>query len=288
MTDAGGIAAKIIAVSVVVMIVAAIIAVTMAPPPVTNPDLASNIGLNDGNTFSYSAAGTFNGSAVVGSLNTSFAQKSWTFQHILTSSHELNDILSSWAPSTVLQMGPMKFATPFGLKDVVCTFALWLLPGGVGMATMSYIGVNPNIAYGFAVNAPGLHLMLTLNQTNNDHVKTDNHNPITWRSPVTGPTPPTQGGSNLNAAWGSHSTWFYAPNGGHIFYNITGEKVDICAFSETNLRSMAEGGPFAYNVQVTRVGAGNESGDAVVPSGLFMIVMGTRGLIEGSYWYSIV
>jgi hypothetical protein len=174
------------------------------------------------------------------------------------------------------------------MKQVVWTFNAWTTLAGLPMTTISYIGVNPNVIYAFALNAPSFHLLLTLDHTNNELVKTGNTNAINWHNPNTSPAVPTSGGSTMNATWGTESQWFYAPNGGHLYYNLTGDKIDFWAFSESNLRSMADGGPFAYNTDISRWGGSSETGEAAIQPGLFLFVFSTHGAGTAHYTYNVV
>ncbi len=286
MSSAGSIATKIVAVAVVVMIVAAILAVTLAPPPVSNPDINSYAGLKDGDVFNYTLSGTFNSTTVTGVLNTSYSQRSWSYWPIAGASRELNDTLNPWTPSTLLQLDVGKFATPFGTKNVVRVFGIRILPNGMASTTISYVGVNPNVVYGFALNGPMFHLLLTLGHTNNGDVKTGNTNAITWHSPNTDPKVPTTGGGTISRGV-TTTGWFYAPNGGQLHYNLTGDRVDVWAFSESNLRSMADGGPFAYDLSLSRWGVTNQSGDVLVPVGVFVVSLGMHGDGQGHLEYSV-
>ncbi|MGD1060819.1 MAG: hypothetical protein ABR879_05120 [Methanomassiliicoccales archaeon] len=286
-------AQKIIVLAIVVLVVVTIIAVTFAPPPASSLAINTSAGLNAGDSLSYSVTGTFNGSAVFGVFNTSFEAgsagfSSWTIWPAITNIRELDENLSGWLglPARGLPVGVCQFMTPFGVKNVVYTFTCSFIGGGVGVTTIAYVGVDPNVAYGFIVNSPAFHLLLTLNQTNNTRVESGNTDSIPWHNTDAGVSLPHEGGGTLYPGVTQYEG-FYLENGCHISFNITSDKGDVYAFTEGNIRSMAEGGPFAYDSDASRIGAANETGEALVPAGLFVVLMSSHGAAQGQYLYTL-
>jgi hypothetical protein len=48
--------------------------------------------------------------------------------------------------------------------------------------------------------------------------------------------------------------------------------MDVYGFSEGNIRSMAEGGPFAYDMKATQMAVGNVSETLTMPPGTYVLV----------------
>jgi hypothetical protein len=70
------------------------------------------------------------------------------------------------------------------------------------------------------------------------------------------------------------STWkvFHTDNGGMFRYNLTATDTNMIAFTDGNIRSMAEGGPFANWPELTDPHAGNMTGDTIMPGGFCCVV----------------
>jgi hypothetical protein len=63
----------------------------------------------------------------------------------------------------------------------------------------------------------------------------------------------------------------YNTNSGFLHLNITATDIDVYVFSEGNIVSMANGGPFAYDIALTRIHASSDLGEAIVSPGLYII-----------------
>jgi hypothetical protein len=260
-----------IAIVMISIIIISIISVIVLTPPGENPNpnLLSEAGFQNGDYFSYRVTGFYNGSTVIGSFNVTIEGNGWGAYPINTSNQELNARLFEDSLSfkdSSFQIGISSLDTPFGVKQVVDTFR----PSD-GWATIYYIGINPTVVYGYAVNAPDFHLDMILNTTNNQFAKSNNTEPISWHNPnLEVPSNDDIAGGNVQIGL---STWshFYNPNDNHLFFNLTAKDIDVYVFSESNIRSMATGGPFACDLGLTRVHASNETGDAMIFPGLYVI-----------------
>jgi hypothetical protein len=263
----------VIAVIIIVSILMA--AILIQPSQSSNPDLLSTAGFRSGDYFHYRASGSFNGTAITGSFNITIYD---VFDHGLgvgyrelnTSSRELNDRISKENAfgfmETSTQVGTGSIYTPFGVKKVVETFGPY--DGG---AQVSYIGVSPAVPYGYVLNAADYHLDLVLDETNNSFAKMNNTESIIWHDPSPDTWPKDGTGGNVSAG---STTWggLYNTNHDFLHFNITATDVDVYVFSQSNIVSMANGGPFAYDIALTRIHASTESGKAIVSPGLYVIL----------------
>jgi hypothetical protein len=64
---------------------------------------------------------------------------------------------------------------------------------------------------------------------------------------------------------------FFTNDGGRLNYTLNATDVDVFAFSDGNVRSMAEGGPFAYDPGLYRLHSGNMDGTIDLPRGFYFI-----------------
>ncbi|MGD1061062.1 MAG: hypothetical protein ABR879_06360, partial [Methanomassiliicoccales archaeon] len=120
------IVSKIVAISVVIVVIGAILAVILAPPPATNPEIYTSVGLSNGDSFTYSISGTYNGTAVVGALNATFEVSGYNHNRTIHSNTpKLDADILEWAFAGGQEMGALMFPTPFGVKGVVWTFGFY-------------------------------------------------------------------------------------------------------------------------------------------------------------------
>jgi hypothetical protein len=119
-----------------------------------------------------------------------------------------------------------------------------------------------------------------LNQTNNQYAIANNTAPIT---PLVRQDSRSGNGTTYNLEHGG-VTWqtFYFSKGARLHFNMTANDTNVYGFSEANIRSMAENGPYAYDMAVTRLHVANETVDTILPSGLYVLILGGHGAENSS------
>jgi hypothetical protein len=246
------------------------------------PSDNSHIELNQtaiiaGDFFIYSVNGTFNGSQVSGSIRYDISQASGISGAANLSNEELSSWLGYNSPLSPFgvgtEVGTDRFVTPFGVKNVV-----WMFSMNGGWATISYVGANPGIAYGFSVNGADVHLDLTLTTTSNHWTVVNNTKQL-----VLQPKPLVVWSETVNGL-GSGPTIIpiYSEKGGHLNFSLNAEDGDVIGFSDGNIRSMAEGGPFAYDLDLFIMHSGNTTGGLEIPKGHFFMFVTTHGATDGT------
>ncbi len=275
--------------AIVILVISSAV-VILAPKQTTNPSIYSEIGLHDGDYFIYSILGTYNGSSINGSYKTErHAQGAWSIGPFNTSSPELNEKLynSGIVFTSSYQLGTCKLPTPFGIKNVVWAFGFCPGPSGIDFATVSFYGIDPNMIYGYRINGPDLHLDLVLNQTNNAEVKTGNTNAFAWADPNSIENSAQGNLGGVNVERGVSSGWYILTDGARMNFTITGGNIRLYGFSEGNMRSMMEGGPFAYNLGLSRINATNEAGGTLIPQGIFVVSVCGLSNETGRFEYNL-
>ncbi len=276
-----------IAAAIVIIIISSAVIVILTPKQATNPSIYSEIGLHDGDYFIYSILGTYNGSSINGTYKTErIGHGAWSIGPFKTSSPELDQKMynSGISFASSYQLGTCKFPTPFGTKNVVWAFGFCPGPMGIDLATVSFYGIDPNVVYGYRINGPDLHLDLVLNQTNNADVKINNTNAFAWTDP--NDIEFSIGGGNVEL--GISEGWYIVTDGARMNFTITGGSIRLYGFSEGNMLSMMEGGPFAYNSGFSRVNATNEVVETLIPQGIFVISICGLSNETGRFEYTLV
>jgi hypothetical protein len=259
------------------------------PEQESNPNTNSWIGLKAGDEFYYSASGTYNGSTVTGDWWNMVDQGpgSWASKGINTSNPELNAILDeasvSWF-SNGWNMGTSEITTPFGVKNVVWNFIFRSVESGFGLAVIEYRGVDPNVPYGYVINGEGLHLEVVLNETDNVQVKDGNTRSLTWHGTYSDQKAPDSDSWRSSLGDQRYSPPYYIDEDRLLVYDITAVNADLFVFSEGNIRSMAEGGPFAFNIKASILMTGNVTGEALIPKGVFIFCFAEYG--SGDAWFN--
>ena len=73
------------------------------------------------------------------------------------------------------------------------------------------------------------------------------------------------------------------PRTAHLNYSLNVSDVDVIGFSDGNVRSMTEGGPFAYDLDLFRPHSGNATGELEMPRGNYLIYfVGHNMALDGS------
>ncbi len=256
-----------------------------------NSLLFSQKGVHDGDYFIYSVLGSYNGSLVNGSFKIEFPDNSfWQSRDFNTSNPELNERLNNSAIQFItfyFDMGTCKFSTPFGIKNVVWTFGFIPGPEGIDLASVSFFGIDPNVVYGYRINGPGLHLDLVLNQTNNADAMSGNTNPFAWAIPNYIESSYQANPGVVSANRGSIKGWWIWTDGAIMNFNITGGNIRLYGFSEGDMCSMMEGGPFAYNYALSRMNSTNVAGEAQIPQGIFLINICGLSREDGRFEYTL-
>jgi hypothetical protein len=260
-----------LAVLVVAAVIMGSVLVMTNKQPVDNSRIELEwAGLYDGDQFVYSVEGTFNDTPINGTINAKFMFPS-SFQYNATfDDPEFSFIFTNNSMFSIFgqgtQVGTGMYATPFGVKGVVWTFAAG------SWATVTYVGPRPGIAYGSAINGPNVHLSIALTHTTSQWTMVNNTLPLTLQ-PKPFPTGAfNEGGmGGIDAQGGSSGDMIYTENGAHMNYSIDAKDVDVISYSDGNIRSMAEGGPFAYDPNLYRLHSGNATGELEIPRGFFFM-----------------
>jgi hypothetical protein len=248
-------------------------------------------GLKGGDHFVYAATGTFNNTnisgfykvALIGNVSRNVVGG---YSYLNSTIPELNRLLNAQIGFSLLSaqgfsIGVGKIETPFGIKDVFQVFRVY--DGGT---VVYYQGYNPQVIYGCVINAPNLHLDLVLNQTNNQYAIENNTLPLEWQTQT-----PTPSGNGIPFRFGPEQNFtdlFYFSNGANLSYNISaGGKngPNIYCYNEANMQSMANGGPYAYDLRLTRLDFMNETVGAILPTGFFELAF-YGGNSSGEYRYN--
>lgn len=228
-------------------------------------------GLHEGDQFVYSVDGMFNDRPVNGTITAKYIASSGFGNNGTFSDPEFGS--SFWNHSSFsifgqgTQVGTGMYATPFGPKGVVWTFST-----AGSWATVTFVGPRPGIAYGSAINGPNVHLITALIDTTSQWVMVNNTAPLTIQ-PKPFQNAYDEGGlGGIDAHGSSSGETIYTENGGHMNYSIEAKDVDVISYSEGNIRSMAEGGPYAYDTNLFILHSGNATGDLEIPKGFFYVV----------------
>jgi hypothetical protein len=282
---------KLLAVVIVTAVVSLTLWIVYPSEEEGNPDLVAWNGLQAGERFKYDIAGIINGTAVHGYFESGVDQDQysrWRYP-VNTSDQALSDVMAYWSYwfSPNPQVGQGVIETPFGTKQVVCTFAFDFAWSGYGLATISYWGTDPVVQYGFVINGPDVHLDLVMVETNSKNVMSSNFHSFDWQDENGDGDYETQGGGWLDHSYGTQGKRVYLADPGRMEFNITGNDADVFVFATSNMVSMAEGGPFSYLLGATMLHMGNYSGETVVPSGLSLIYFRETGEEGGRYDFKI-
>ena len=253
-----------------VLILGSILLVFMKPSSTAEFIPLVQDGVREGDYFDYDVTGTFNNTTVNGTYRIDMGSGlSWSIRKNM-SDPSLNATLDQDSPFVSLnsrnEVGTGKYSSSYGVKDVV-----WLFKANQKWVSICYSGTDPAIIYGAVVIGQNIHLDIILNDTDNPWAITNNTS-ILSLDPE--PTPDTnQGGIGMvdnNGTTGGTS--FYTENGGLLQYFLNATDVDVLAYSDGNIRSMAEGGPFAFDPRLTRLHSGNMTGEIILPRGFYWIV----------------
>ena len=200
---------------------------------------------------------------------------------------ELNDLINNYSyssgldmiqPLAVYDVGIGSIDTDFGTKDVTLVFQVH-----DGWTVVFYRGYDPYVIYGCVANGPDFHLSLILNQTNNHYVIDNNTSPAEL--------PHHQATVSdsyrfVTVAGDIFGRAFYLPNGANFSYNITGNGTNLYTYSESNILSMANGGPYAYYSPMTRLNVTNSMDNLILPPGYYVITL-FAGQGTGEYDYTL-
>ncbi len=257
---------SVISVAMALMI-ASILLVTIKPPRDNSSINLDRSGVHEGDEFVYTLTGTYNGSQVTGTfLINAISDSSYRSQTNLTDP-ELNSTIGNYPLfGSGPQVGVGKYLTPLGVKDVVWVFGVY-----AGWASIYYVGANPGISYGLTVSGPNIHLNMVLDQTTNQWAKANNTHSFLL-SPKEIPNEANEGGmGGIDSAGSMSGEVFYTENGGLLNYSLNATDVDVIGFSEGNVRSMAEGGPFAYDMDLYMLHGSRTTGVLEMPAGYYFI-----------------
>ncbi len=135
-----------------------------------------------------------------------------------------------------------------------------------GWLVVYYVGLDPCVVYGCTALGPDFRLDLKLSNTNDQLAIENNTSPITLAAPELR----QHLGDHFSGGYSSFQV-YYTVNGGTLHYNLTATDMDICAYSETDILSMVEGGPYAFDKNMTVNHVGNVTGVDEIPPGYFYI-----------------
>jgi hypothetical protein len=231
-----------------------------------------NSDLQDGDLFVYSMNGTYNGTHLSGTINAKYLSPSGYLTNATFSDPDFGFVF--WNATTFhllggsIQVGSGMYMTPFGLKGVV-----WTFDSNGNWATICYVGADPGISYGMSVNGPNTHLTMTLVNTTSNATMDKNTDALKL-IPKQVPIGEDYGGvGGIDKVGGTSGEGLFTENGAFLNYSLDATDVDVVGFSYGNIRSMAEGGPFAYDLAITKMHAGNMSGEFVIPAGYYFIYL---------------
>jgi hypothetical protein len=268
----------LIAASSVVLVIAIISGFVLLAPPAPAAT-ETRFAFREGDYLNYSISGTYEDKAVTGTYNATTLTVENGYASGFSTSYGLSDqevgsnLSALGLPSFSVSgqyVGTGRFATPFGLKEVKWNFQAH--PDG--LFEIDYYGIDPFVVYGGVINGKGTHLDFVLNGTANPSLKEGSTRPIATATAVfpttTSDSLRYEGVQNVTAC-----VPFFHPHGGTLAFNAstTAAHMDIYAFSDGNIRSMAEGGPFAYDLKATKLGAGNISEAVTMPPGLYILAL---------------
>jgi hypothetical protein len=248
-------------------------------------------GLKGGDHFVYAATGTYNNTNISGFYNVTLIGNVSRnivggYSYLNSTIPDLNRLLNDQIGFSLLSakgfnIGVGKIATPFGIKDVFQVFQVY--DGGT---VVYFQGYDPQVIYGCAVNGPNLHLDLLLNQTNNQYAIENDTLPLEWQAQT-----PTPSGNGIPLRFGPEQNFndlFYFSNGANLSYNINASGKNgsnIYCYNEANMQSMANGGPYAYDLRLTKLDFMNETVGAILPPGYFELAF-YGGNSSGEYRYN--
>lgn len=256
---------------VAVLVSASILLVSNKPPNDNSNLYLDRSGVHAGDVFTYTLNGMYNDTPVTGTVQVdATSDSSYGSQTISFSNQELNSTFWDHSPLDLFGSGTQtatgKYMTPFGVKEVV-----WMFRVTGGWAMINYVGANPGISYGSSVNGPNVHLSLVLTSTTNQWVGVNNTQPLNLQPKIM-PTEGSEGGmGGIDPAGATSGMLFYSKNGVHLNYSLNATDVDVMGFSEGNVRSMAERGPFAYDLNLYMVHANRTTGSLEMPAGYYFI-----------------
>jgi hypothetical protein len=235
-----------------------------------------NDGFRNGDYFIYDATGTYDNTSIAGSYNLTIKEVGkgaiGGYQGLNSNLPELDSLMNRIDGLSLMsfvgqEIGTGKVNTSFGVKEVKQEFQ-----GKDGWAAIGYVGSNPQVLYGCAVNGPSFHLDLRLSKTNNTFAIANNTasiTPLTREDQQSGPGTPTYYPGQNGTLWMT----FYYSKGAHLHFNITAVDTNVYGFSEANMLSMAENGPYAYDLAVTRLHVANETVDTILPPGYYILII---------------
>jgi hypothetical protein len=267
-----GRATFVLAIVIIGVIVLGAALLVFVKPSIDRSSVAiEETGLSNGDVFKYDIAGNYHGSSVTGSLLATYmANNGYSTAVTAMSDADLNSTFFDHSPLSLFgtgsEVGTGKFTSSFGIKEVV-----WMFMVDNGWATVDYVGTNPGISYGISVNGPNVHLIITLLETANQWVKVNNTAPLVLL-PKPLPTDSNEGGiGGIDSAGVNSGEVIFTNGGGRLNYSLNATDVDVLAFSDGNIRSMAEGGPFAYDPSLYRLHSGDMNGIVDLPRGFYFI-----------------
>ena len=253
------------AVAVVAIVVMASLAFQAAPAKVFR---SSTDGFRVGDHFYYDAIGTYNGTPVLGLYSTTlthvYSNGGGGYCRLNSTAPELdallNRYLTMWNLFGAYVIGTGKFATPYGVKEVVQLFDIF-----PGFTAVYYVGWEPQAIYGCVVNGPDLHLELgRLNSTNNPYAISNNTEPVAVSRQNT-PTPSGPAGvSATSIVGGSHYLLPMGPASPMI--SRRGRPVRL----HRSKRPFQQMGAMPTSCP-DPIGAGKETGEAFLPPGEFYL-----------------
>lgn len=259
---------------VVIAIIAAAILLVPSAPGKTDARFA----FSDGDYLNYTLFGTYRNRTVTGTYNVSLddvinGQATITYPFLTVSDGTIWSNISDLSLSADIlhgqDVGSGHFSTPFGVKEVKWNFRAH----PEGLFEIDYYGLDPFVVYGGVVNGMDTHLDFVLNATSNPFIRENNTKPVVLSWDV---FPLTTSGTSRGTALQNATMYapFYHPDGGTLTYSagMLAFDMDVYGFSEGNIRSMAEGGPFAYDLKATKMAVGNVSQTLTMPPGTYMLV----------------
>ncbi len=254
---------------IIVLILGSLMLVCIKPASSAGLILLRQDGIREGDFFDYDVTGTFNNTSVTGTYHIEMGSGlSWSVWKNM-SDPRLNAILDQDIPfgffDSSSEVGAGKYLTSYGLKDVV-----WLFKANQKWVSICYTGTDPAVIYGSVVNGQDFHLDIVLKDTGNPWAITNNTSTLSLNPES---TPDTNRGEigGVDNAGVTHMTIFYTEHGGLLRYFLNATDVDILAFGDGNIRSMAEGGPYAFDPRLTGAHAGDLSDEMIIPVGFYAI-----------------
>jgi hypothetical protein len=260
-----------------VIVVIAVIGAMVLLVPAAPAETEARFAFRDGDHLNYTISGTYHSRAVTGTYNVSLddvvnGQATTMYPSVNVSDQTIWTNISDLSLSAnYLQgqdVGSGHFSTPFGVKEVKWNFRIH----PEGLFEIDFYGLDPFVVYGGVVNGKDTHLDFVLKATSNPFVKENNTKPIGMTKDV---FPLTTSGTSRSMVFQNVTMYapFYHPDGGALTFSmgLHAFDMDVYGFSEGNIRSMAEGGPFAYDLKATELAVGNVSRTLTMPPRTYIL-----------------